>query len=58
VGNAVARNRVKRVVRDWFRGCKADLPALDLIVGARNGAASAHNAQLRDSLTNLRRKLA
>jgi len=58
VGNAVARNRVKRVVRDWFRQCKAELPALDLIVGARNGAASAHNAQLRDSLTTLRRKLA
>jgi ribonuclease P protein component len=58
VGNAVARNRVKRVVRDWFRCCKADLPALDLIVGARNGAASAHNAQLRESLSSLRRKFA
>ena len=58
VGNAVARNRVKRVVRDWFRLCKGELPALDLIVGARNGAASAHNAQLRESLSNLRRKLA
>jgi ribonuclease P protein component len=57
VGNAVARNRVKRVVRDWFRLCKGELPALDLVVGARNGAASAHNAQLRDSLSNLRRKL-
>lgn len=57
VGNAVARNRVKRVVRDWFRRCKAELPPLDLIVGARNGAASAHNAQLRESLTTLRRKL-
>ncbi len=57
VGNAIARNRVKRVVRDWFRICKADLPPLDLIVGARNGAASAHNAQLRESLSTLRRKL-
>jgi len=58
VGNAVARNRVKRAVRDWFRLCKAELPAVDLIVGARNGAASAHNAQLRDSLAKLQRKLA
>ena len=58
VGNAVARNRVKRVVRDWFRHASAELPPLDLIVGARNGAASAHNAQLRDSLAKLQRKLA
>ena len=58
VGNAVARNRVKRVVRDWFRLCRAELPPLDLVVGARNAAASAHNAQLRESLTHLRRKLA
>jgi ribonuclease P protein component len=57
VGNAVARNRVKRVVRDWFRLCKGELPPLDFVVGARNGAASAHNAQLRDSLAYLRRKL-
>jgi ribonuclease P protein component len=58
VGNAVARNRVKRVVRDWFRLCKDTLPPLDLVVGARNAAASAHNAQLRESLTTLQRKLA
>jgi ribonuclease P protein component len=57
VGNAVARNRVKRIVRDWFRLCRAELPPLDLVVGARNGAASAHNAQLRESLAHLRRKL-
>lgn len=58
VGNAVARNRVKRVVRDWFRLHAAQLPALDLVVGARNGARSAHNAQLRDSLAFLGSKLA
>jgi ribonuclease P protein component len=57
VGNSVARNRVKRLVRDWFRLCRAELPPLDLVVGARNAAASAHNAQLRESLAYLRRKL-
>jgi ribonuclease P protein component len=58
VGNAVSRNRVKRVVRDWFRLHAAELPPLDLVVGARNAARSAHNAQLRESLAYLRRKLA
>ncbi|MEJ0099555.1 MAG: ribonuclease P protein component [Pseudomonadota bacterium] len=53
VGNAVARNRVKRVIRDSFRRIAADLPALDLVVGARNGARTAHNARLRESLDGL-----
>ena len=56
VGNAVARNRVKRVIRDWFR-LQDGLPPLDLVVGARNAAAAAHNAQLRDSLDFLRTRL-
>jgi ribonuclease P protein component len=53
VGNAVARNRVKRVVRESFRQIAAHLPALDLVVGARNGAKTAHNARLRESLDGL-----
>lgn len=57
VGGAVARNRVKRVVREWFRLNAGRLPPLDLVVGARNGARSAHNAQLRESLDALGRKL-
>jgi ribonuclease P protein component len=56
-GNAVNRNRIKRVVRDWFRLHQAELPALDLVVGTRNGARSAHNAALRESLLALGRKL-
>jgi ribonuclease P protein component len=53
VGDAVARNRVKRQVRESFRREASELPALDLVVGARNGARTAHNARLRESLAAL-----
>ncbi|MCA9509459.1 MAG: ribonuclease P protein component [Myxococcales bacterium] len=43
VGNAVARNRVKRAVRTWFRTCASVLPVpeagLDIVVIARREAA-------------------
>jgi ribonuclease P protein component len=38
IGNAVARNRVKRWVREAFRAVAAELPAVDLVVIARRGA--------------------
>ena len=53
VGNSVARNRVKRVVRESFRQMAAGFGGVDLIVGARNGARTAHNARLRESLDSL-----
>ena len=53
VGNSVARNRVKRQVREFFRQHAGELPGLDLVVGARNGARTAHNARLRESLAGL-----
>ena len=53
VGNAVARNRVKRTVRESFRQHQHLLPAVDLIVGARALARTAHNARLRESLAEL-----
>ncbi len=53
VGNSVARNRVKRVVRDSFRQAAGTLAGIDLVVGARNGARTAHNARLRESLDSL-----
>jgi ribonuclease P protein component len=53
VGNSVQRNRVKRQVRESFRMAAPTLPAFDLVVGARNGARTAHNAALRASLDAL-----
>jgi ribonuclease P protein component len=57
VGNSVARNRVKRVVRESFRHIAPQLGAIDVVVGARNGARTAHNAQLRESLDVLWKKI-
>jgi ribonuclease P protein component len=58
IGTAVARNRVKRTVRDSFRLHQHQLPTVDLIVGARAMARSAHNARLRESLAELWKKIA
>ena len=49
-GVAVNRNRVKRVIRESFRGCCEELPAIDIVVSARNAARLADNATLRRSL--------
>ncbi len=39
-GNAVARNRGKRVVRAWFRLTQQDLVGFDIVVILRRGAPS------------------
>jgi ribonuclease P protein component len=54
VGNAVARNRVKRRVREWFRRTRADLPArTDWVVIARQGAADLDAAAVAAELERL-----
>jgi ribonuclease P protein component len=55
VGNAVARNRVKRRIREWFRtGARERLPVgRDLIVIARSGAAELDTATTRRELGEL-----
>ena len=36
VGKAVTRNRVKRGIREWFRGCRDEFePDVDIVVIAR-----------------------
>ena len=52
-GNAVNRNRVKRVVREAFRQIHQELPAVDLVVNARPAAGKASNADMTVSVTAL-----
>jgi ribonuclease P protein component len=47
---AVTRNRVKRLVRESFRGHQRALFGLDVVVLARPSTASQSNPQLRMSL--------
>lgn len=34
-GGAVQRNRAKRLLREWFRLSRGDLPPMDLVINAR-----------------------
>jgi ribonuclease P protein component len=51
VGNAVARNRVKRLVREFFRTRRHELrAAIDVVVIARPGAPTLSYAQAANEL--------
>jgi ribonuclease P protein component len=58
IGNAVARNRVKRWVREAFRAVRAELPPVDLVVVARRGAPEMGLAGARRALEAARGRLA
>jgi len=53
VGNAVRRNRLRRLVREQFRLCQAELPALDIVITARPGARQAPAADVVHSVCRL-----
>jgi ribonuclease P protein component len=40
VGNAVRRNRIKRLVREWFRSRRGGLGTCDLVVIAKQGISA------------------
>jgi ribonuclease P protein component len=50
IGGAVQRNRAKRLLREWFRKVREDLPPVDLVINAKGGIH-------RQSLDTLSREL-
>lgn len=52
-GKAVNRNRVRRLVREFFRLRRPELPAVDFVITSRAGAREASAADLQASLERL-----
>jgi ribonuclease P protein component len=56
--DAVRRNRIKRIARESFRRVRSSLPAIDILLIARECADAEDNAALRADLETLWRRLA
>ena len=57
IKTAVARNRLKRLVRDSFRRHQNDLENIDIVVIGHATAAEASNQEIFDSLNEHWKKL-
>jgi ribonuclease P protein component len=56
--HAVARNRIRRLIRESFRAHSASLPAFDLVIGVRAAVLGAESARVRERLETLWHKIA
>lgn len=54
---AVARNRVRRVIREYFRLNQASLPAVDLVFIAKKGSHAVDSKELRQCLAAMIKRL-
>ena len=57
-GGAVQRNRAKRLLREWFRESRENLPSMDLVVNAREGIHRASLDQLSQEMKAVFHRLA